>query len=219
MGDVDYDRYHAVYAACPVSLNISDCKAADQTTFFWPNGRPSDRYQIPSPMPGMVPYANSSTAASKYTHCICGERVFEAAHLPHGDFSGTVAGLCRAGNGYAWGFSFLLTFLTSVLNLGFVLLMYALWFGVRRHGGPWSETGAFKDAVMMVTLAQKQYGGKIGEWSSRTLQKEVVEGRVGMSFVDDGFLRRREVRSRDEREFGDPRAGDWGGDVVVADHR
>ena len=78
-----------------------------------------------------------------------------------------------------------------------------------------SETGAFKDAVMMVTLAQKQYGGKIGEWSSRTLQKEVVEGRVGMSFVDDGFLRRREVRSRDEREFGDPRAGDWVGMLLL----
>ena len=172
-------------------------------------------------MPGIVLYPNSTTSASEYTHWACGERVFDAKDLGQrgDDVSGTIAGLCRAGNGYAWGFSFLLTFLTSILNLAFVLLMYALWLGVRRHDISSSETGEFKDAVMMVTLAQRQYGGKIGEWSSSTLQKEIVEGKAGMSFVDDRFLRRRDVRPRGEREFGDPRAGDWGGDVVVSDHR
>lgn len=162
-------------------------------------------------MPGIVPYANSSTTASKYTHWICGEQVFETRELEY-----RVAGLCRAGNGYAWGFSFLLTFLTSVLTLVFVLLMYALWLGVRQYDISSSETGEFKDAVTMVTLAQKQYGGKIGEWSSSTLQKEIVDGKLGISFVDDKFLRRREVLPQDEREFGDPRAGDWGGDVVLS---
>jgi hypothetical protein len=174
-------------------------------------------------MPGIVPYTNSTSSTSKYTHWICGERVFEINEVHENllsDAAGdAIAGLCRAGNGYAWGFSFLLTFLTSILNLSFVLLMYALWLGVRRHDISPSDTGEFKDAVMMVTLAQKQYGGKIGDWSSSTLQKEIVKGQAGMSLVDDRLLRRRDVGSRDEREFGDPRAGDWGGDVVVSDQR
>lgn len=74
----------------------------------------------------------------------------------------------------------------------------------------------------MVTFAQQQYGPKIGEWSSDTLQREIVAGKVGMSFADyadDVKLRRRKVPTRREQEYGDPRAGDWGGEVYVSDLR
>ena len=80
-----------------------------------------------------------------------------------------------AGSGYAWGFSFLLTLIVCLCNLVFVLLMYVLWIDARRHDGAGTEVGELKGAVTMVTLAQKQYGEKVGEWSSSTLQKEGSE--------------------------------------------
>lgn len=170
-------------------------------------------------MPGMVPYPLDSTGSSKYTHWLCGTKVYTIETLSG---SSDVVGTCRAGSNYAWGFSFLLTFVTSVLTLIFTLIMYWLWYEIRRHGKSGLQVGAFKDAVTMVTLAQQQYGSKVGEWSSDTLQREVVAGKVGMSFADSEkvFLRRmRNVPSRDEDEYGDPRGGEWGGEVYVTDSR
>ena len=75
---------------------------------------------------------------------------------------------------------------------------------------------------MMATMAQQQYGGRIGEWSASALQKEIIGGQAGMSFVNDKMLsRRRKVApvKDDERELGDPRGGDGGGDVVLLDRQ
>ena len=170
-------------------------------------------------MPGMIPYAMDATGVSKYTHWSCYYEIFTTLELQGGNYT---QGICQAGSGYAWGFSFLLTFVTSVLTLVFTLIMYGLWFEIRRHDNSSQEVGEFMDAVTMVSLAQRQYGPKIGEWSSYTLQREVVAGKAGMSFADGEKLvqrRKRNVPSRDEQEYGDPRAGDWGGDVYFTDSR
>ena len=152
---------------------------------------------------------------------MCGERIFAADHLQQYNHGvGSVSATCQAGSGYSWGFSFLLTFVTSVLNLVFVILMYLIATEARRHGEWTKDVGEFKDAVTMVTLAQQQYGDKIGDWSSSTLQKEIVGGQVGMTFSDTQLLtKRKNGLSSAEREFGDPRAGDWGGEVYVSDQR
>ena len=97
--------------------------------------------------------------------------------------------------------------------------MYALWLDVRRHHKSSRAVGQMKDAVTMVTLAQTQYGPKIGEWSSATLQKKIANGKSGMTFAQDDHLRKRPATSLPEHEFGDPYGGDWGGDVEVAERR
>jgi hypothetical protein len=97
--------------------------------------------------------------------------------------------------------------------------MYALEFDTRRYDDSIEEVGEFKDAITMVTQAQEQYGMKIGEWSSSTLQREIVAGKVGISSADDVVLRKINNRARGELELGDPRAGDWGGDVIISSQR
>jgi hypothetical protein len=165
----------------------------------------------------MIPYPLASTGTSKYTHWLCGTDVYTTETLQE---SQSIVGTCRAGSNYAWGFSFLLTFVTSVLTLVFTLMMYGLWYYVHRQKESSVDVGELKDAVTMVTLAQQQYGSKIGEWSSDTLQREVFAGRTGMSYTEKVSMRRkRKVPSREEQEYGDPRAGDWGGDVYVTDSR
>ena len=172
-------------------------------------------------MPGILPYQDSSDSVSEYSHWSCADEIFQKQDLSqYAGAVGTANGICRAGSGYQWGFSFLLTFVVCILNLIFTLIMYALWWDVHRHGNA-SETkpGVFKDAVTMVTMAQSQYGAKVGEWSSATLQRVVVNGRNGMTFAGDEHLRRRAVSSPGQQELGDPLRGDWGGNVVVEDRK
>ena len=112
----------------------------------------------------------------------------------------------------------MMTFVVCVLNLIFVLIMYALWFDVYRHDAANKEVGEFKDAVTMVTSAQKQYGEKLSEWNSEMLQRLVVKGKVGITFGDDSGLRKRAVAIENEyRALGHPHMGDWGGDVAITD--
>lgn len=102
----------------------------------------------------------------------------------------TATGICRTRNGYAWGFSFLLTFVVALLNLVFVLIMYGLWLDTHRQRKqmehPIGLGGEFKDAVTMVSAAQRQYGADLDSWGTRALQKKVVKGWVGLGIMPDG---------------------------------
>ena len=183
-------------------------------------------------MPGIIPYANTteSTAISQYSHWACGDIVVGVTHLSkfmdtnsleYTTGNETVTGICQAGKGYAWGFSFLFTFVVCVLQLTFVLVMYALWFGVhRRRTKKPAGLGVFKDAVTMVSLAQWQCGERLDNWSSERLKQELVDGGKGMTFADEATLvKRRKPRSRSLNEFGESRGGGWGGKVVIDDSR
>ena len=48
-----------------------------------------------------------------------------------------------------------------------------------------------------------------------------MKGRVGMTFADDMYVRKRPVTSvrEEDHELGDPLGGDWGGKVVVENRR
>lgn len=173
-------------------------------------------------MPGIVPYANTSDTVSKYSHWVCGDSIVATKNLTQYandiyPYDGTITGMCQAGSGYVWGFSFLMTFLVAVLNLVFVLVMYALWIDVQRHHVLSKDVGEFKAAVTMVTNAQSQYGAKVGDWSARTLQKKVMKGRRGVTYAHASELRSRKLATQGEEELGDPLGGDWGGDVVEED--
>ena len=104
-----------------------------------------------------------------------------------------------------------------VVNFMFILVMYALWISLGRHHAASKDVGQFKDAMTTVTQAQAQYGANVGEWSSKTLQRKVVNGRRGMGFADEGNLRNRAAGSGRDEELGDPWVGDWEGDVLFED--
>jgi len=198
----DYYRYADIYERCAPSLDLSDCAAANVISWVaYTLGEEVYNNTIEAPLPGIITWPD---AAPHYTHWDCAGVVVETSWLSK--ISGNATGECQAGARYAWGFSFLLTFLVSVLSFAFALIMYVLWLGVREFAG--NEYGNFKDAVTMVTQAQGQYGEKVGEWSASTLQKEVVKGKQGMTTAS---ARRRKAS---DVAFGDPLRGDWGGDAI-----
>ncbi|KAK5133571.1 hypothetical protein LTR08_007610 [Meristemomyces frigidus] len=214
-----YHRYASIYAECPSTLNLSTCAAANISTYVQPSPKlaTSEKLALQAPMPGIITWPDE---APRYTHWDCGGSIIETAWLAQA--SGNATGVCQAGARYAWGFSFQLTLVVALLTMVFALIMCGLSLeakprGRRAHA---ADHGVFKDAVTMVTQAQRQYGGRVGEWSAMTLQKEVVKGKRGMSFAS-GAPRPAEQRVSGRRrrmsddEFGDPLGGDWGGDVVV----
>ncbi|KAK5124885.1 hypothetical protein LTR85_001075 [Meristemomyces frigidus] len=212
----DYQRYASIYAQCPSTLNISTCIAANVSTYVNLRVGESEDMALLPPMPGIITWPDK---APRYTHWDCSGVLVETAWFE----SEYAEGWCRAGAGYVWGFSFLLTLVVSILTMVFAMIMFGLWLHVRPRGG--SDTGhaadhgVFKDAVTMVTQAQSQYGGKVGEWSARTLQKEVVKGKQGMSFASGATTAAQRApgrrRKTSDDEFGDPLVGDWGVDVII----
>jgi hypothetical protein len=236
----DYQRYQDVYASCPARLNISGCDAAHEDTTVevaWGNSM-----TLPSPMPGIVPYPNATNPRTKssfpYTHWLCGyfvisvDDMIQFADLPdqssvYSTFAvqtpRAAVGYCQSGKDYAWGFSFLFTLCTLVLQIFFTLLMYAIDISAARRAPPISRQearGEFKDAVTLVTQAQAQFGAEVAEWTAEGLRKRLYGGKVGMSFtnvtkrpndreqLDDHF-------SEERQRLGDEYGADWGGEVLV----
>jgi len=159
------------------------------------------------------------TSSAGYSHWDCGEQIVLNDWLDSGGWSSEdgltsihTIGFCMSGQNYLWGFSFMLTFVVSVLHLVFTLLMYAIWFNVRAHtlGTPKESHSLFFDATLMVTSAQAQYGDQLCEWSAKTLERDIVKGKKGLTLQKTSHLRKR----RSHYDLGDPREGDWGGDVI-----
>lgn len=200
---LDYHRYADVYAQCPSTLNISDCSAANKSTWAHESFKGGLNFTLDAPMPGIVTWPDQ---APHYTHWDCGGEIVETSQLRA--YAGNVTGLCQAGPTYAWGFSFLFTFLVSIFTFTFALTMYGLWLEVHKYGA--KEHGNFKNAVTMVTQAQARYGEKVGDWSASTLEKEIVKGQQGMTTAS---IKSGKATDKDY-VFGDPFRGDWGGNVV-----
>ncbi|KAK3691325.1 hypothetical protein LTR37_018686 [Vermiconidia calcicola] len=176
-----YHRYRSVYDACPPKLNISDCAEANRTTYLlqpweW-DWTGLDNVTILPPMPGILPYQSASTPPSDITRWICALEEFQKSDLSRlreNDIpSAGLAVICRAGTGFVWGFSFLLTFMVCSMNLIFVLIMYALWVETLRHPVPSAAVSHFKDAAIMISSAQKEYGVDCTEWDAKDLKRIV----------------------------------------------
>ena len=100
--------------------------------------------------------------------------------------SGNVTGICNAGgDGYQWGFSFLLLFFTCLLQFLWGAIMYGLWLQARRGAGAERSQAAenmaekpsvLASAVAMVSQAEQQYGEDIKGWTSKELEKVVWKG-------------------------------------------
>lgn len=226
--DADYQRYKHIYDQCPEALDISSCMAArTKTTLVTNYGDEVSYIDVLSPMPGIIPYANNKTdSAGKpvYRFWQCGYDTLVDSHSLvqspdfdlYADPEDQAVGICQADKTYAWGFSFLFSFLVVVLHLLFVVVMYVLWL-LSRPGGKTSlrsaAPGIFPDAVTMVTQAQKQYGSRLDEWTAAGLNKEILHGQTGMSFAADEGLRKR--KAEQSQTLGDAHGGDWGGDAVL----
>lgn len=117
------------------------------------------------------------------------------------DFNaGNITGHCQAGADYQWGFSFLLTFIVSILNFLFVVTMYALWMDATRNMAAVTMQTAVRDAygqataskvnadfpsilgnaTNMVRQAEEVYGEDVKKWSARKLEETVWRGKAGM---------------------------------------
>ncbi|KAK3703693.1 hypothetical protein LTR37_014271 [Vermiconidia calcicola] len=188
-----YHRYRSVYDVCASKLNISDCAEADRTTYLlqlWVSDEETGwvNTTILPPMPGIVPYQSVSTPLSESLHWICSDEEFQKSDLGQVDEYDNPVGLaviCRAGTGFVWGFSFLLSFMVCSMNLIFVLIMYALWVGTLRHPVPSAAVSHFKDAAIMISSAQKEYGVDCAEWDAKDLKRIVVRGNVGMRSAEE----------------------------------
>jgi hypothetical protein len=192
----DYHKYYDdIYSKCPQRFNISTCPAADvRTTVKGANtySEEGDDYLglVPAPAPGIIPYPLEPNKVTKYRHWACGLTIIDVknltnyVHIFHSGSDATMTGICRATSGYTWGFSFLLTLIISALNLVYVLLMYALWLDVLRHGGMNDDgkhkSSYLKDALTIATTAQQQYGTGINTWSTGTLRKTITRGSKGI---------------------------------------
>lgn len=201
---IDYNHYSSVYEECPKALDISSCAAAQRITVLRSNYSFGSRdYQVASPMPGILPY-NSDTdtqGAHNYRYWQCGYALIDSRGLVQSpdfdvntDLEEQSVGVCQADRRYAWGFSFLFAFLVAVLHLVFALLMYGLWLVGRvdqKNQKTGVASGTFPDAVTMVTQAQKQYGTTLDEWSAKRLKRDIVGGKIGMSYSSGKSMERR----------------------------
>ncbi|KAK3629463.1 hypothetical protein LTR56_018002 [Elasticomyces elasticus] len=230
-----YEQYQNIYAQCSDPLNVTDCPAANITTQidhptyvsidYGCDGPPCDDQKnvtMPAPMPGFLSWPMGKGRA--YTHWLCGNSdVFipwrngaDSQERMKGQLLGTndediFAPICRSGSKYAWGFSYLLSFITAILNLAAASIMCAMWVSVRRVQ---AEQGTLKDALVMVTQAGRDYGERVGEWNAKTLLAEVENGKVGMT-MNQGLRRRRDTIGEYERQdkHGQSSSGNLGGKV------
>lgn len=166
-------------------MNMSSCPSANITTWAANPANGDDWHYnitISPPMPGIIPYPKRSP----YSHWTCEGNIYATDWFDLQ--TGNITGVCQAGSKYVWGFSFLLTFVVSILTFVFAVMMYALWLDTRGAGLA-RDHSAFKDAVEMVTQAQTQYGEQIDEWTAGDLQKKVMRGSSGMTA--DSVKRRR----------------------------
>lgn len=207
----DVERYLSIYDACN-GQNFSSCAAAKAETFVldsgtnWTVGPPAAQIQT------------WSSPNNQYSHWDCGGALLRNEWMSIDGYIGDdglriqSTGFCMSGQNYAWGFSFVLTFIVSILHLVFTLLMYAIWYSVRSQPGekPEQPHSAFYDAIFMVTNARAQHGDQISDWSARTLERDILRGKKGLSLQGMSIVRKR----RSHTDLGDPRAGDWGGDVT-----
>ena len=114
------------------------------------------------------------------------------------------AGICLAGAYYQWGFSFLLTFIVSILNLLCVSMLYGLWIDARRDGDikrvkeavpserepscastyrSVNSPGHLRNALIIAHQAERQYGADVHEWQSWRLRR-IWNGEGELRFGD-----------------------------------
>jgi hypothetical protein len=193
-------------------------------------------------MPGIIPYPNATHPETKssfpYTHWLCGYFVISVDDMlqftdmtdPSSEYikvhsPRAAVGYCQGGKNYAWGFSFLFTLCTLVLQIFFNLLMYAIAISAARRAPPVSRQGArgeFKDAVTLVTQAQARFGAEVADWSAEGLRKRLYGGKVGMSFSKatkspDSLEEPDDDVDEDRRRLGDEYGAEWGGEVLIRD--
>jgi len=203
--------YGAIYDECH-GQNFTTCPAAQVVTYV--------NYYT-SNLTLMAPVAQIETwndSGRHYSAWDCGSQiVLKDWFGPQGWLSADrrtniqTVGFCMAGSNYVWGFSFLFSLIVCVLHLAFTLLMYGIWASIRSHSRGKREPAhsLFRDATFMITSAQTQYGGQIREWSAQTLERDIVNGKKGLSLQETSYVRKR----RSHKDLGDPREGDWGGNV------
>jgi hypothetical protein len=123
----------------------------------------------------------------------------------HGLPSGNLTGSCSGGSEYEWGFSYVMLLIVCILNLIFATMMYELWLEAHRNGTvnmfkererikynaqnqiqsreyihEEENPSILKDAVLIASYAEQQYGQDIKVWSSSKLRKSY--GMVGKGY-------------------------------------
>lgn len=144
-------------------------------------GDPGETWNIDPPVIQIETWP--SERKGNYTHWDCDSDLVMSEWLQSdgqtsedGRVTNQSVGFCMAGKGYVWGFSFILTFLVSVLHLVFTALMYGIWLMNTRTVRSGKKQGLFSHATFLVTSVQRQYGGEISDWTPERLEQEIVKG-------------------------------------------
>lgn len=147
-----YEQYRDRYAAAErdcwrgeppdyASLDLTTCPVLNQHSTF-------NNYVQPSPMLNLEVYSPPD-ATHGYTHWACGDydTPFTSQQLLEDPSNSPNLGVCRSNGEYLWGFSYQLLFVTSVFQLVFALIMFALWIEAHRH--LWPARKATKEAAAL----------------------------------------------------------------------
>ena len=193
---LDYYRYQDRYDECQGHSNLTKCPATNTTSWIWNESATYGKNQsLDAPLLDITAYPNITgplAAITDYSRWDCSSLVVATYNMTmFSDLAqrslvqATVTGFCQAGIGYAWGFSFLMTFLVCILNVVFVAMMYGIWFGVCGWKGRGWVSDEFKDAVMLVTQAEREYGPEIAGWNADELQEHILRGgrSLGMRYM------------------------------------
>lgn len=188
----DYNRYRAILESCH-GRNVSRCPEAQIQSWVSQSSNGADtssaNLTLQPPLVAITRYLDQGNQPS---HWNCNGRIFSSSSFlpydPDIPQSGQ-NGVCRSGSRFAWGFSFLLLFVTACLNLVFALVMYLIWLSTREKTTTMSdgsvpikrEHNIVLDAIALSTQAQEHYGQDVAKWNARSVKHRILKGRKGMT--------------------------------------
>ena len=198
-----WDAYAASYSAAvtdPQCANWSDasCTPLQKSSKIDINAMQTTQRPVDLPPPLLNLQRWYPNASGIPSYWACNEYILNTADL----YNGNVTGTCTASDHYQWGFSFLLLFIVSIMNLIVAVLLYALWLEaglytrpgrkeyLKKHGyldDSWKPAygpSVAGDAVNVVKQMEALYGTDVGRWTSYELDTVVWRGSKGMCARD-----------------------------------
>ena len=203
-----YQRYRDVYQRCPQVGNDSvgyspapGCEAMDVESYIQIQCQSKlSRARLDPPLLNLTLFRGDLETleqreqSHEYLGYSCAGQLIRRPWLTGGS-SQYVEGICMASTDYAWGFSFHLVFLTSILSGVVVAILYSLWLYAYRLVPDRVETSTFLDAALMTSSAQQRFGANVHEWKVKQVDDVILKGEQGIGDPDGAsYLRLRNIR-------------------------
>lgn len=117
-------------------------------------------------------------------------------------------GQCQPSKQYQWGFSFLLLFIMSMLNVGFACTMYLLWLVAHRHSradrSPRYKPHIWRAVMDMSKQARASAGVNAEDWDTDRLAKGLKGKKMTIKDENLPASRSEERRSLWQRKLYGP---------------